>query len=209
MTTAVLSSNDIFKDDIDQELNNISEFPILSDPTLVNNPDVYTFEGCQKSTLATSTVALRETGFFSFNSTEPILNNYDFDRNIKISDNFSTIKSFLVQQNYQKLHDIQDLGDSWSGDENIKGPEDFVIEFANYIIDELSKINIFPDRITPSAEEGLCLVFNNNGNTFYFEIYNDGDMGYIIEHRKEKKILENEDIEDLQILYDRLENFYK
>jgi hypothetical protein len=137
------------------------------------------------------------------------VNSSTFSENIFIFDKLNDFQNTFLQVQLNKIKYIQSIGDNWAVDENIPAPNNSVLGKTRVILEKLAHTNIFPDRITPSAEEGICIVFRNNGETLYFELYNDGDMGYIIENRKEKKILENEDIEDLQMLYDRLKQFIK
>lgn len=60
------------------------------------------------------------------------------------------------------------------------------------------KYDVFPDRIAPTKEEGLFLVFDSaNGNrTLLIEVYNDLEAGYLINDNSNKKILVSKDIKD-------------
>ena len=46
------------------------------------------------------------------------------------------------------------------------------------------RINLLPDG-------GVCFTFKKNNFTICFEIYNDGEMGYIIEDSINYKIIDN------------------
>jgi hypothetical protein len=73
-------------------------------------------------------------------------------------------------------------------------PSDISFRVAGEFINNLIGNNITPDRITPSAEGGICFVFSNNKIATYFEIYNNGEMGYISEDIDKSIIIENKDI---------------
>lgn len=92
--------------------------------------------------------------------------------------------------------------------EEIEPPSPDVFYEAESLIILLAERNFFPFRISESAEGGLCFYFKNNSRIFYFEIYNDGDKGFIIEDTINKKIIKNLDIEKFDSLIDELVNFY-
>jgi hypothetical protein len=96
---------------------------------------------------------------------------------------------------------------SGSGEENIEPPNDNVLNTAYGLLIRLFEFNVFPDKITPSIEKGLLLIFKNENQKLYIELYNDGDIGYLIEDIQLKKILENVDINDIDKLLDRIINF--
>jgi hypothetical protein len=55
------------------------------------------------------------------------------------------------------------------------------------------RVNLLPDG-------GVCFTFKKNSSVIYFEIYNDGEMGYIIEDSINHEIVDNQDIENFNEL---------
>lgn len=58
--------------------------------------------------------------------------------------------------------------------------------------------NLIPDRIAPTKEEGVFLAFDSSkGNrTLIVEVYNDLEVGYLVNDNACKQILHSEDITD-------------
>jgi hypothetical protein len=86
-------------------------------------------------------------------------------------------------------------------------PNEFVFNFSKNFIKNLINNKLQPYRISPSAEEGICFMFKKDYKILYFEIYNDKEMGYIIEDEKNKKILDNKNIKDENEILQVLMNF--
>lgn len=94
-------------------------------------------------------------------------------------------------------------------DDDISNPSEDVVQKTFSFVNSLKKYFLFPDKINPSVEEGICLTFENGNYVLHFEIYNDGDLGYIIEDRINKEVVENEDVETLDQMINRINKFYK
>lgn len=61
------------------------------------------------------------------------------------------------------------------------------------------RINLLPDG-------GVCFIFKKNNFTIYFEIYNNGEMGYIIEDSINYKMIDNQDIKNFNELINILKS---
>lgn len=60
---------------------------------------------------------------------------------------------------------------------------------------------ITPVRIASTIEEGMFLAFRNRRNgIMYMELYNDGDIGYIVINLDTKKIIENKEIQEREVV---------
>lgn len=70
----------------------------------------------------------------------------------------------------------------------------------------LENNNIKSDRINLLPHGGVCFIFKKRGMNIYFEIYNDGENGYLIENPLNKKIIANEDIDDFEVFIKILKN---
>lgn len=81
-----------------------------------------------------------------------------------------------------------------------KQPNLYTINLLNKILIKLIPYSIFPDRISATVEEGICLVFLNmdRNENLYIELYNNKEIGYIINNYKQKRIIENEDIKNFE-----------
>lgn len=71
----------------------------------------------------------------------------------------------------------------------------------------LEQNRLDPNRISLLPDGGVCFIFKKLNTVIYFEIYNDGEMGYIIEDIIDYKIIDNKDITDLQIFIKILNNY--
>ena len=105
------------------------------------------------------------------------------------------------------IKEIEDKKDIIRQEYSFNPPNHYVLNFSKNFILNLIKNNLKPFRITASAEEGLCFVFKHNKQVLYFEIYNDKEMGYIIEDEENKSILENKDVFSEEEIIKRLVNF--
>ncbi|HOF00898.1 MAG TPA: hypothetical protein PK385_06435 [Spirochaetota bacterium] len=105
------------------------------------------------------------------------------------------------------IEEIDTLKDSIKEQYDFNPPNKNVIEFSKIFIKNLIKNKIQPYRITPSSEEGICFMFKKENKILYFEIYNDDDMGYIIEDEKNKKIIENKNVQSENEILKVLLNF--
>lgn len=63
----------------------------------------------------------------------------------------------------------------------------------NSLIIKLKEYGLKPNRMT-LFYEGICVSFTKNNTVLYVELYNDGDMGYIIEDIVNKKSIDNKDL---------------
>ena len=94
--------------------------------------------------------------------------------------------------------------------------DDFDInEYPNKIVEDnynnfknlLNQYNLNPNRISLLPNGGVCFIFKNSNIVIYFEIYNDGEMGYIVEDIMDYKIIDNKDILDLQVFIKILNSY--
>ena len=106
----------------------------------------------------------------------------------------------------QKLTDIAALGDDWS--EDVKGPNEFVISFSEELIDQLVENSFIPDRLTQSVEEGVSFVFAKENRFLYLEIYNDTEMGLLVEDYENKLVLKNKEVSSRQEILEEISEFF-
>ncbi|MCB1189006.1 MAG: hypothetical protein KDK90_01130 [Leptospiraceae bacterium] len=105
----------------------------------------------------------------------------------------------------EKLNNIKKIDfDS----EGLEPPSEKIFIEANGLIEKLVEKDFFMSRISESVEGGLCFYFNHGTKILYFEVYNDGEKGYIVEDTFNKKILNNRDISSYEELFIELENFF-
>ena len=107
----------------------------------------------------------------------------------------------------KRLDEVKEESYDWSIEFNTPPPSETVWELVRNLSPELISREIEPYRIAPTIEEGLCLNFTNGNEKLFLEIYNDGDIGYIIENSHSKTIIENADISPEEIIF-LIERFY-
>ncbi len=117
------------------------------------------------------------------------------------------IIDFFKEKWIKRLENIQATEDVFLSEENIPQPNDLAINYAYQVINGLAEKNIFPDKLSTTVEEGICLKFRNKGMILYFEVYNTGELGYIIEDPSYQKIIENEDIYSIEEMVNRINDF--
>jgi hypothetical protein len=119
------------------------------------------------------------------------------------------IKQNMQQERAQLLAELENimlLGDSWS--DEVKGPNDYVISYSRNLIEQFLKNSFVPSRLTQSIEEGMSFVFMRNKLFFYLEIYNDKEMGVLIEDYDNKKVLINKEVNSQHEILEVLSEFY-
>lgn len=79
-------------------------------------------------------------------------------------------------------------------EEGINLPNSEAISNTKRIINELIISNHIPDSIRITVEEGISLNFKKGNQMMYFEVYNNGELGYIIEDRIKLRIVNNQDV---------------
>ena len=74
-----------------------------------------------------------------------------------------------------------------------------IFELAKNFVFLLVDENISPDRITDLYEDGYSFMFMKNNHLTYFEIYPDGEFGFItFDKENNYKVIHNEDIIDFK-----------
>lgn len=119
------------------------------------------------------------------------------------------IKSFFKEKFDKILQNIKNQEDKYFLEENIQRPNENALDSTYQIINILADKNIYPEKIDPTIEEGICLRFKHKGQILYLEIYNTGELGYIIEDVSFQKIIENKDEYSFEILTERINDFFK
>jgi hypothetical protein len=96
----------------------------------------------------------------------------------------------------EKIDYLERYGIDWNDEDIEVGPNTMVIERLRKTIPKLVKRELIPFRIAPSIDEGACIVFQKEKVLVYLEFYNDGDIGLISEDIHNKRILENLDLNE-------------
>jgi hypothetical protein len=79
-------------------------------------------------------------------------------------------------------------------------PNKLIEKRYNVFLSLLEENNLKTHRINLLPEGGVCFIFKKNNFTIYFEIYNNGEMGYIIEDSINHKMIDNQDIKNFNDL---------
>lgn len=115
----------------------------------------------------------------------------DRDRNKEIS---------VITSLWKRIDRLRTYGVDWIDEDIEVGPTEEVIKKVRSLIPKLIYNDLIPFRITPSIDEGVCLAFQKERILTYIEFYNEGDIGMIAEDYINKKILENVDLKETNII---------
>lgn len=107
---------------------------------------------------------------------------------------------FIINNLYEKLDVLEKYGIDWSDEDISIGPNESVLKTIRGLIPKLVRNDLIPFRIAPSIDEGACVVFQKESIIVYLEFYNDGDIGLISENYTEKKIIENIDLTEHDVI---------
>ena len=142
--------------------------------------------------------------------TEPDFLKNDLDNCIMEDDKTyydKAVRDFFIDKWISKLNGLKTEEEEYLKDENIAHPNEVAINFSYQLIYELADKNIFPDKLNSSVEEGICIKFKNKRKILYFEIYNTGELGYIIEDLSSHKSIENEDVFSIDEMVKKINDF--
>jgi hypothetical protein len=120
--------------------------------------------------------------------------------------NLNRTEQIVLDRNKSIINEIANGINPWES-EGVKSPNLFSINNTNRLLMLLADKKIFNYKISQSIEEGIMVSFKNNSQRLYFEIYNDGQFGYIIEDFRQKSILENKDVDTLEDFAYRVSQF--
>lgn len=134
-------------------------------------------------------------GDFNFNS----FFNYD--------NTFSKISASPVQKQINRMYDTIENDKPYFNEEGINPPNEKATSYAKELLSTLAYNKINPAKISTLAEEGIAFKFQRENKIMHFEIYNNGEIGYIIEDFKQKKTLENRDIFSFEEAFNSINSF--
>jgi len=118
--------------------------------------------------------------------------NPDWDSKI----DFEKTEKELLNEALDKISNLV-LPDSWK-DEGVEPPNSTALRNAHIICHKLyAQRKIIPDVVACTKENGIFLRYNAGDRGLIIEAYNDGDIGTLVNNDKEKEILYNEDISNL------------
>lgn len=104
------------------------------------------------------------------------------------------IKNFFLKKAINRLNSILKLDAEYFHSESIELPNDKVIDNTFRLLRLLAVKSIFPNKISTSVEEGICLTFKKDQLVLFLELYYSNEIGYLIENTLKHEILGNEDI---------------
>ena len=109
------------------------------------------------------------------------------------------VQTYFLERFMDKLSAIHSKDTEFFSSEQIQKPNNLSLSQAYTTIKELALVNIFPEKLGPSADDGICIEFKNKKNyRLHFELYNNGELGYIVENPMLKKIIRNEDVNEVE-----------
>ncbi|MDZ7777256.1 MAG: hypothetical protein U5L09_17400 [Bacteroidales bacterium] len=107
------------------------------------------------------------------------------------------IQRKIYEEKISRINNIIAHDEQYFEKENIALPNNVALETYKNLIFELSLINISRFNMSTSIEEGICLTFQNVDNRMYLELYNDGDIAYLIENTNSGALIKSEDLSSI------------
>lgn len=120
-----------------------------------------------------------------------------------------TFQGYFLMKAFENLYSSIKKEQDRFLEEEVNLPNQHAIDLTCEVLNLLSTQDIFPAFITPSIEEGICLVFSKTKYKIYFEIYNNGEIGYIIEDTISKITIDNEDLGSVKQIPAVIEKFFQ
>lgn len=118
--------------------------------------------------------------------------NPDWDSKI----DFEKTEKELLNEALNKISNLV-LPTSWK-DEGVEPPNSTALRNAHIICHKLyAQRKIIPDVVACTKENGVYLRYSDGDKSLIVEIYNDGEIGTLVNNHSEKEILHNEDISNL------------
>ena len=124
----------------------------------------------------------------------------------KQSLNSRSLKNKYLTSILNKLEEMYIVGDKWHEDE-LEGPNINTIELSTSLTYQFIENDFFPTVVTQTVEEGICFVFGKNKRYLYLEIYNDGEIGIIIEDYSSRKIMSNKSVTTIKDIISEVSQF--
>lgn len=78
--------------------------------------------------------------------------------------------------------------------------EDPSYKIAEVLLEDFIRNNFIPEKFSYSAEGGLCFVFHKGTQRMHLEIYNDGEIGYIVEDEAKRMTIGNRAISQSDVI---------
>lgn len=116
------------------------------------------------------------------------------------------VQKFLLKKINDQIYAIKHQPNAWEN-EDISSPNHTALSWASLLAKRLAQVNIFDYSIKPSIEEGITLTFKHRSQILHFEAYNDGELGYIIEDFKAKRIIDNREVNSIDEVTQRISRF--
>lgn len=120
----------------------------------------------------------------------------------------SKYQEFIFDKTINDLYVTIENLRSYYDSNGIELPTEENLDKSIKLIKDFISQNILPSKVSTSIEEGVSIVFKKNRLAMHLELYNDGDIGYIIEDVKKRKLLENKVVSGLEEIVKRVNNFY-
>ena len=94
--------------------------------------------------------------------------------NVQATQPLNSLDDPRLSKLLSQLAEISELEGDWDGLET-EAPNSFAIGESIFILLQLEKCGFWPDRVVPSAEGGVGIVFLKNSKQADIEIFNSGE----------------------------------
>jgi len=109
---------------------------------------------------------------------------------------FEKTEQNILEHIYHRIYSLV-LPPHWATEEGVEPPNDQAKKGAYKICHDLyKKQSLQPTVIACTKENGIYLTFKKDNKSLIIEVYNDGDIGALVNNDEKKEILYNEDIKD-------------
>lgn len=112
-----------------------------------------------------------------------------------------------LEEIIKKMHETILIEDGYLENENEEIPSIEIIQKTTELLTQLSVLDIYPERVNTSIDGGMCLIFEKLPLRLFLELYNNNEIGYIIEEINLKRLIENEEIKTLEETKNKIVNF--
>lgn len=143
------------------------------------------------------------------------LTNTSFEDNANFKLERSNVKAYFHRQLEFKLIDDSNeirgsIKESISREtamlriEGVELPNEQSIVYAEQLLVKIGSTTVQPKRIAPSIEGGMFLEFRNNEYVMFLEIFNDGDVNYLLKDVKSRRVIDCRIVENMSSIFDEI-----
>ena len=105
-----------------------------------------------------------------------------------------------------KLEQLGELSDNWDS-YGAEAPSGHALDVAKSFVEGFASSGLFPDRVVPSVEGGVGLVFLKDSSYVDVEIFNDGEVLLGESHLDKDSYVQEVSLDDMNEIVNRVRGF--